>query len=237
LDHAEVVAWHNDPYNDGTALISSYAGLYWPWVQINDSYWEERLYIPPSAFAVEALAYTDQVTYPWFAPAGFQRGKVSNVLRAETTITQGDIDAMYGQGNAVNPLRTFSGSGIVIWGQRTLQRVPTALDRINVRRLLLTLRRAIASSVNVLVFEPNDPVLWRQFRALVTPILVNAQINRGIREFRVVCDETTNTPDVIEQNTMVGKIFIKPTKAAEIIQVDFIITSQGTNFEETLVTA
>jgi len=143
---------------------------------------------------------------------------------------------MYGQGNAINPLRTFAGTGVVIWGQRTLQRVSTALDRINVRRMLLTLRKLIANSVVPLVFEPDDPVLWREFRALVTPLLTHVQQHRGIKEFRVICDETTNTPDMVEQGVMVGKIFIKPVKSAEIIQVDFVITPQGTDFSENLVT-
>lgn len=230
-----VIDWHNQPDGDPASILNNnYGALYYPWIQVNDDLNGAQVFIPPSSFALECYAYTDYLTEPWFAPAGIQRGSLQAILRAERTVTQGDIDSMYGQGNAVNALRTFSGTGVVIWGQRTLQRIPTALDRVNVRRLLLTIRRLIANSVRVLTFEPDDPVLWRKFVGLVTPFLQSVQDRRGITAFRVICDSTTNTPEVIEQNMMIGKVFIKPTKTAEIIVVDFVLTSQGTTFNEAL---
>lgn len=238
LTPTQVAAWSNGDYNlddtaEGQSINSNLLACYYPWVQIFDEFSGSKVYIPPSAFAAEAIANTDFTTDPWFAPAGLNRARVDNAIRAERTLTLGERDYLYsGDPNIINPIATFQGTGIVIWGQRTMQRTATSLDRINVRRMLLLLRKLISTALQSLVFEPNDPVLWRRFRGLVTPFLQAVQNRRGITNFRVVMDESTNTPDVIEQNMCVGKIFIQPTKTAEIIVVDFVLTPQGAQFDE-----
>jgi phage tail sheath protein FI len=235
-----VIKWHNGVSGlvdaPTTSLNSSYAALFWPWVQIMDGLNSQKLYIPPSGIAAEVFAQSDYASEQWFAPAGLNRGTVKNILQAQFRPTLGERDAMYSQGNAINPIATFRGSGVVVWGQRTLQRLPTALDRINVRRLLIFLRRVIDRAAVGLVFEQNDSTMWRKFNNIVSPILDGVKARRGIVDYRVVMDETTNTPDIIEQNQAVGDIFIKPTKTAEIIILNFIVTSQTSDFTETTTT-
>lgn len=235
-----VIKWHNGISGlvdaPTTSLNSSYAALFWPWVQIMDGLNSQKLYIAPSAIAAEVFAQSDYASEQWFAPAGLNRGTVKNVIQAQYRPTLGERDAMYSQGNAINPIATFRGSGVVVWGQRTLQRLPTALDRINVRRLLIFLRKVIDRAAVGLVFEQNDSTMWRKFNNIVSPILDGVKARRGIVDYRVVMDETTNTPDIIEQNQAVGDIFIKPTKTAEIIVLNFIVTSQTSDFTETTTT-
>lgn len=235
-----VIKWHNGVSGlvdaPTTSLNSSYAALFWPWVQIMDGLNSQKLYIPPSGIAAEIFAQSDYASEQWFAPAGLNRGTIKNILQAQFRPTLGERDAMYSQGNAINPIATFRGSGVVVWGQRTLQRLPTALDRINVRRLLIFLRKVIDRAAVGLVFEQNDSTMWRKFNNIVSPILDGVKARRGIVDYRVVMDETTNTPDIIEQNQAVGDIFIKPTKTAEIIILNFIVTSQTSDFTETTTT-
>jgi len=237
LTPTQVAHWHNGDFNlDGTdesaAFNSNLLALHYPWVQVFDEFTGTNVYLPPSAFVAEAIANTDFVSDPWFAPAGLNRARIEAAIKAERTLTQGERDFLYSGGNVINPIATFQGTGLVIWGQRTMQRQATALDRINVRRMLLILRKLIATACQSLVFEPNDATLWRRFRGLVSPFLEAVQNRRGITQFRVICDETTNTPDVIEQNQMIGKIFIQPTKTAEILVIDFVLTPQGAQFQE-----
>lgn len=233
LDVQNVIDWHNGTgaYSH-QAFNSSYAALYWPWVRILDNYNRKEIWMPPSGFVTAQYAYTDYTTYPWFAPAGFTRGRVKSGIRIEMSPDLGQRDFLYGNGNAVNPIVNFTREGLTIWGQRTLQRRPTALDRVNVRRMLLAAEKAIATAVKYLVFEPNDPVTWRRFVNLVSPAMDYIKANRGVYEFKVVCDETTNPPIVIDRNEMNGRILLKPTKAAEMIVVDFVLLSTGANFEE-----
>jgi phage tail sheath protein FI len=235
-----VIKWHNGVSGlvdaPTTSLNSSYAAMFWPWVQVMDGLNAQKLYLPPSAIAAETIAQSDYASEQWYAPAGLNRGAVKNVLQAQFRPTLGERDALYSQGNAINPIATFRGTGIVVWGQRTLQRLPTALDRINVRRLLIFLRQVIDQAAIGLVFEQNDSSMWRKFTNIVSPILDGVQARRGIVDYRVVMDESTNTPDVIEQNQAVGDIFIKPTKTAEIIVLNFIVTSQSSEFTETSTT-
>ena len=237
LTPAEVVDWHNGQGDyDGlhAAFSSSYGALYWPWIKIYDAYNAQYVYAPPSGHALAAYAYTDYVGETWFAPAGVRRGQVLSGIDAEYDPSRGEMDLLYGDGNAVNPIERFTKDGLVIWGQRTLQRIPTALDRVNVRRLLLYLRKVIATATRALVFEPNDHKTWVQFGQLVTPFLNDVKQRRGLYDFRVKCDETTNTPAVIDRNEMHAQIFLKPVKAAEFIQVDLVITATGANFDEIL---
>jgi uncharacterized protein len=225
-----VVDWHNGaaPYTHA-AFNNSYLGLYWPWIQIYDAYTRAELWTPPSGFVAESIAYTDFIAEPWFAPAGFNRGRIS-ALRTEYSPDQGQRDYMYGNQNAVNPIVSFPKDGIAIWGQRTLQRKPSALDRVNVRRLMLTIEKQIATAVKYLVFEPNDPITWKRFVNLVTPAMDWVKARRGVYDFRVICDESTNPPIAIDRNEMYGKVLLKPTKAAEMIIIDFTILPTGANF-------
>jgi phage tail sheath protein FI len=233
----EVVDWHNgegDYAGQHAAFNSSYAALYYPWVKVYDAYAGEYIFTPPSGHILGVYAYTDWNTESWFAPAGMQRGKLASAVDIAYGATAGERDLLYGDGNAVNPIGSFRQDGIVVWGQRTLQRAPTALDRVNVRRLMLYLRKVISTSVNYLVFEPNDEKTWKLFGHLVVPYLNDVRQRRGLYDFRVKCDETTNTPDVIDRNEMRAQIFLKPVKAAEFIQIDLVITTTGANFDEVL---
>lgn len=237
LRPSEVVDWHNGAgtySGDHAAFNSSYAALYYPWVKIYDVYNAQYIYSPPSGHALAVYAYTDNTTESWFAPAGMNRGRVISGIDVAYGATPGEMDLLYGDGNAVNPIARFNPDGLVVWGQRTLQRAPTALDRVNVRRLLLYLRKVISTAVNYLVFEPNDEKTWRLFGHLVIPFLNDVTQRRGLYDFRFQCDETTNTPAVIDRNEMHARIFLKPVKAAEFIQVDLVITATGANFDEIL---
>jgi len=237
LNPQEVVDWHNGQgvwAGQHAAFNSSYAALYWPWVKIYDSYNRQYVFTPPSGHALAVYAYNDRVGEAWYAPAGLNRGKVISGVDIEYDPTVGEQELMYGDGNAVNMIERFTKDGLVIWGQRTLQRIPTALDRVNVRRLLLYLRKVISTAVRALVFEPNDEVTWRRFGHLTVPFLQEVTERRGLYDFRVKCDETTNTPTVIDRNELHAQIFLKPVKAAEFIQVDLVVTSTGANFDEVL---
>jgi len=234
----QVVDWHNGQLTGHADYLtaapnSSYAALYWSYVQVYDSYNDQYVWIAPSGPAARTWAYNDSVSEPWFAPAGLIRGNRPGWLDLEHSPSLGERDYMYGYpGHNVNPFVNFVRDGITLWGQKTLQRAPTALDRINVRRMLLYARKVIATAVRYLVFEPNDSITWLRFRMLVEPFLRNIATRRGIYDFRVVCDATTNTPYYIDQNVMRGKLLIKPTKAAEIIEIEFTLLPTGAEFDE-----
>lgn len=212
------------------SIDSNYMGTYWPYVKFYDTDNTQDVILPPTAQALEAIAYTDQVAYPWFAPAGLNRGLLTDVSRAEYKLTQEDRETLYD--NKINPIATFAGQGIAIWGQKTLQTRDTALNRINVRRMMLYVEKVIAGAALYLDFEQNDETTWDRFKAMVQPVLDIVKIKRGITDFRVIMDETTNTPDMIERGQMVGQIYIKPTKTAEIILINFNLMAQGATFEE-----
>lgn len=233
----QVVDWHNgvlagDSDYLTTSLSSSYVACYYPWIQVYDGWNDQDIWVPPSGHIAQVIAFTDYVADPWWAPAGLNRAKLTDALDVRHSPTQGERDYMYSGGNSVNPIVDMFGQGIVIWGQRTCQRTPTSLDRINVRRLMLYLRKVISTAVIQLVFEPNDEFTWSQFVNLVTPFMETVKKRRGVYDFRVVCDETTNTAVYRDRNEMHGKVLLKPTKTAEIIQVDFTLLSTGARFEE-----
>ena len=234
LTPRQVVDWHNGvgEYNDHAAFASSYAALYYPWLQIFDPISSAKIWTPPSGHMAKVYAYSDRTTELWFAPAGLSRGHLTVPAKAEYLPSKGELDLLYGDGNAVNPIATFKTDGINVWGQRTLQRTPTALDRVNVRRTLLYLEKVLATAARQFVFQPNDPTTWVAFRRLVTPLLEGVKTRRGLTDFKVVCDATVNTPDVVEQNMMKAYIFVKPTKTVEFIQLNFVITSQVSSFTE-----
>ena len=234
LTPQQAVDWHNGKgvFADHQAFNSSYAALYWPWLQIYDPINKVKIWTPPSGHVAAAYAFSDYSTQPWYAPAGLTRGHLTAPIAAQYNPTLGERDLLYGNGNAVNPIATFLQNGINIWGQRTLQRAPTALDRVNVRRLMLYLEKVISTATRYLLFQPNNASTWIQFVDLVTPILDGVQARQGLTGYQVRCDASTNTKDVIEQNQMNALIFVKPTKTAEMIQLTMVLTAQGASFSE-----
>jgi len=214
-----------------TAIDSNYAATYWPWIQIEDAATAKNVFIPPTGEVVKAIALTDNIAYPWFAPAGIIRGKMSsNVLRADVRLTRDDRDVLY-EGR-VNPINTTLQDGVHIFGQKTLQIKQSALDRINVRRLMLQVRRLIAAAALTVLFEPNDQTIRDQFLARVQPILLQIQNQRGLTAFKVVMDDFNNNDSAIyDRNTLTGKIQIKPTATAEFIDLTFQVLPTGANFE------
>jgi hypothetical protein len=204
---------------------SNYSCTYWPWIQINDAENNVFIYVPPTRDVVRNIALTDNIAFPWFAVAGIQRGDV-NAVKARKTLTLAERDALYA--NRINPIATFTSDGIKIWGNKTLQVKETALNRINVRRLLIQARKLISAVAVRLLFEQNDSVVRNQFLALVNPILDNIRTERGLTDFRVVL---SNDPEDIDRNQLTGQIFLKPTRSLEFIQVEFVIMNTGASFD------
>ncbi len=211
-------------------LDTNYAATYFPWVKIDDPDTGEGVWVPPSVVIPGVIAFTDSVAHEWFAPAGLNRGGLASVRMAKKKLTHTDRDRLY-EGR-VNPIATFPGQGVVVFGQKTLQAKPSALDRINVRRLLIRLKKFIASSSRFLVFEQNDSSTRTRFLNIVNPFLESVQANSGLSAFKVVMDESNNTPDVIDRNQLVGQIFIQPTRTAEFIVLDFSVLPTGAAFPE-----
>jgi uncharacterized protein len=210
------------------SLNSSYAATYWPWCQILDPATGKNVWVPASTMIAGVYAYNDSVAEPWFAPAGINRGGLSTVIRAEQKLSQTNRDILY-QGK-VNPIATFPGTGTVVYGQKTLQTRASALDRVNVRRLLIVLKSYISQVANNLVFEQNTIATRNQFLSQVNPYLESVQQRQGLYAFKVVMDDTNNTPDVIDRNQLIGQIYLQPTKTAEFIYLDFNITPTGATF-------
>lgn len=235
LTPQDIADYHNgDGVFDGLhpAFNSSFGAIYWPWQEIFDSFSNQRILLPPSGFVLNRYAFNDTVAEVWDAPAGDSRGRLSLVLRTEADVDIGQRDFLYSGGNAVNPIVDFVRRGVTIWGQRTLQRSPTALDRVNVRRMLLFIQKTIATVLNALVFEPNNDKTWRRATALVTPFLNDIKSRDGLEDFLVRIDGTTTTAQDQNQNTLRGKIFLIPTKTAEIIEMEFNILPSGANFSD-----
>jgi hypothetical protein len=207
---------------------NSYAATYWPWVQLRSRETGKLNFVPPSTLIPAIYEYNDKVSAEWFAPAGLNRGGLSTVLQPERRLSVNDRNFLY-EGK-VNPIATFPGVGTVVYGQKTLQSKPSALDRVNVRRLLISLKRYIKQIANQLVFEPNTAVTRNKFLNQVNPYLEFVQQKQGLYAFQVVMDETNNTPDVIDRNQLVGSIYLQPTRTAEFIQLDFNILPTGASF-------
>ena len=224
----QAIAWSNGQATGRTAsLNSSYAALYWPWVKSFDRFTGVDKWFDPTIFAVGQMCFTDEVSDPWFAPAGLRRGRLTKPTDVEVQLNQGDRDALYGPGNVVNPITKFLQDGIVIYGQKTTQRASTALDRINVRRLMIYLRRLVLQAARRFVFEPNDPITWEAVRNVINPALADIQQRRGITQFSVTCDATTNTPLRVDRNELWCKVILKPTKTAEILVFELNLTNQS----------
>ena len=223
------IDWHNGKLIRTSPINSSYAAIYYPAVKVFNPYLGRDIFMDPGVYGVKQMCFTDSVADPWFAPAGFVRGRLLKPTEVEVDLNQGDRDSLYSGGNAINPIVNFPQRGITIFGQRTAQRDPTALDRINVRRLLLVVKRVILDATQRFVFEPNDEITWEKVKATLDPFLDDIRRRRGINEFKVVCDETTNTPVRVDRNELWCKVLIKPTKTAEVIVFELNITNQSTN--------
>ena len=227
----DVVGYNSNliPVNTAaSAFDTSYAATYWPWLKTIDPNSGQQVWIPASTMMPSVYAFNDNVAYPWFAPAGINRGLMTTVTQTERVLTQGNRDLLY-QSN-VNPIATFPGSGITVFGQKTLQKKKSALDRVNVRRLLIELKNYISQIGDTFVFEQNDAVTRNNFVAAVNPYLASVQQQQGLTAFRVVMDESNNPPSVVDQNQLIGQIYLQPTRTAEFIILDFNILPTGATF-------
>jgi len=207
---------------------TSYASSYWPWVQVIDPDLGKQVWVPASAVMGGVFAYNDTVSDPWFAPAGINRGGLGQVVRPERKLAQATRDTLYS--SKVNPIASFPGTGVVVYGQKTLQTKASALDRVNVRRLLITMKSYISQVAQNLVFEQNSAATRNNFLAQVNPYLESIQQKQGLYAFKVIMDETNNSAAVIDRNQLVGQIYIQPTKTAEFVYLDFNITPTGVAF-------
>jgi len=216
------------------AFNSSYAALYYPWLQISDPVTSQKKLIPPSGAVCGCYARSDQKTHVWYAPAGIDRGRIFNALGLGYKTSRGERDVLYPEG--VNVIASFPDSGINIWGQKTLQSQPSALDRVNVRRLMMYMEEAIAESSRFIVFEPNNAQSWRALVRLISPFLQTIKENGGVYDYAVQCDEETNTPAHRDRNEMVCRVFVKPTKTAEFVELNFVLVQTGGSFTEVLKT-
>ena len=209
-------------------IDNSYTATYWPWLQTVDPNSGQLVFIPASTFIPGVYAFTDASSDPWFAPAGITRGGMGQVVRAERKLTSTNRDTLY-EAN-VNPIATFPSQGVVVFGQKTLQKAASALDRVNVRRLLITLKGYISQIADNLVFEQNTIATRQNFLTQVNPYLESVQQRQGLYAFKVVMDESNNSPDVIDRNELVGQIFLQPTRTAEFILLDFNVLPTGATF-------
>ena len=217
-------------------INSSFACAYYPWVDIRDSLKSVRVRIPPSVVALGVFANTERRNDLWFAPAGFNRGGLTDgaaglsVTGVEQRLTSDDRDKLYERN--INPIASFPAEGIVIFGQKTLQTTPSALDRINVRRMLIFVKHEVTRIANTLLFDPNIDITWARFRSQTERLLSSVKSRFGISDFRVVLDRTTTTPDLVDRNILYAKVLVKPTQAIEFIAIDFVVTRTRENFAD-----
>jgi hypothetical protein len=211
-----------------TTLDSNYTATYWPWLRITNPSNNVPLWVPPSVMIPGVLAFNDSVQHPWYAPAGLNRGSLTAVSDTYKRLSQSNRDSLYQA--RINPIANFVNEGIVVFGQKTLQARPSALDRINVRRLLIAVKKFIASSTKFLVFEQNTAATRNRFLSIVNPYMEDVRAKQGLYAFRVIMDQSNNTPDLIDQNILYGQIFLQPTRTAEFIILDFNIQPTGAAF-------
>jgi hypothetical protein len=209
---------------------TNYAATYWPWVKIPDVDLGRNVWVPASTLIPSVYAFNDRVAAPWYAPAGLNRGALDIAVQTERKLTQSNRDTLYE--SAVNPIATFPNAGVVVYGQKTLQKKSSALDRVNVRRLLIAAKKFVASATKYLVFENNTAATRNRFLSIVNPYFESVQQRQGLYAFKVVMDDTNNTPDVIDRNEMRGAIYLQPAKTAEFIIIDFNILPTGASFPE-----
>jgi phage tail sheath protein FI len=229
------------PTAAGTALRdrridSSYGCTFYPWVQTRDEATGQLVWIPPTVAMLGVFASAQRKSDVWFAPAGFNRGGLSDgaagipITNITERLTSKDRDVLYE--NRINPIASFPSSGIVVFGQKTLQERQSALDRINVRRLVIYMKKQISILSTQVLFEQNVQATWNRFKGLIEPFLANVKVQFGITDYRLILDESTTTPDLIDQNIMYAKIMIKPARAIEFIAIDFVIASTGASFDD-----
>ena len=231
----EIIAWQNGthPLNT-TRFDSDFGALYWPWVKQRDNYNRVDVWVPPSGSVMAVYARSDSLARPWFAPAGLLRGAVPGITDVYARPTQAERDLMYGYRNCINPIITFADTqGFVVWGQKTMQRRPTALDRVNVRRMLFYIEKQIRTRSKSLLFDPHDDVFRTNFVTLATKVLQEVQTARGLTAFIIKADTELNTPDVIDRNEFRARIGVQPTRAVEFMFIEFSIHRTGSNFSET----
>ncbi|MEE9573087.1 MAG: phage tail sheath C-terminal domain-containing protein, partial [Candidatus Neomarinimicrobiota bacterium] len=212
---SSVVNWRKTTWNPN----SSYICTYYPWIYVHDRYTDKQFYLPPSGMVGAVFCYNDRVAEPWFAPAGFNRG-IIRPLSLRHNATQGERDILYL--NGINPIVSFPGEGIVVWGQKTLQSRPSAFDRVNVRRLMCVLRTSINKAMRYSLFEPNDYFTRKYITSILESYLEDIVSRRGLYEFEVICDTTNNTGEVIDRNELVIDIGLQPVKTAEFIKISYI---------------
>lgn len=228
-DVESATEWMNGKGHGRTASInSSWVAVYWPWLQVFNVFEGKDLWYDPAIFAVRQMAFTDSVAESWFAPAGFRRGRLTKATNTEYQLNQGDRDIIYDTN--INPIVNFVPDGITIFGQKTAQRAATSLDRINVRRLMIFIRKVLLETGRIDLFEPNDEFTWEIVRDKAESFLSDIQSRRGITDFKVICDATTNTPLRVDRNELWCKILIKPTKVAEWIIFEVNLTNQSAKF-------
>lgn len=230
MDLIDLNASVNSAADATSGLSSNYTGVYYPWVKILDSSLNRPVFVPPSVVMPGVFAYNDKVAGPWWAPAGLNRGGLSQVLETKNKLSQSERDVL--SDSRVNAIAQFPGIGVVAYGQKTLQLKASATDRINVRRLLIELKKFISTQTKSLVFEQNTTVTRNRFLNIVNPYLESIQQKQGIYGYRVVMDDSNNTSDVIDRNQLVGAIYIQPTKTAELIILDFNILPTGATFPQ-----
>ena len=221
----DAINWINGRGARTASLNTSYAAVYWPWVQVFNPFAGKEEWYDPSIFAARQCVFTDSVNDPWFAPAGFRRGRLTKPTNTEVRVNQGDRDALYV--NNINPIANEPQTGIVVFGQKTAQRLPTALDRVNVRRLMIYVRKVLLQLGKPFQFEPNDSFTWEQVTDAVKPFLTDLIARRAITEGAVKCDSSTNTPLRVDRNELWCSVTIKPTKAAETVVFEVNLTSQS----------
>lgn len=226
-ESADIIDWLQNT-STGLQRSTSYAIVDSGWKYQFDVYNNVYRWIPLNADLAGLCVYTDTVRDPWWSPAGFNRGAIKNAIKLAWNPSKTYRDALYAVG--VNPVVSFPGQGIVLFGDKTLQSKPSAFDRINVRRLFIVLEKAIAKAAQYSLFEFNDEFTRAQFVAMVTPFLRDVQGRRGIYDFKVVCDTTNNTPQVIDTNQFVGDIYIKPARSINFIQLNFVAVATGVDF-------
>lgn len=228
LSYSQIVAWHNGlGYGRTNAVNSSYAAIYWPWLKTYDSYNKRYAWCPPSVFMVAKMMEVDRVYAPWFAPAGDVRGQIT-ADDVETTVSFAQRELLYGDFNCVNPIVNFASKGLIVYGQKTAYRVNSSSNRVNVRRMVIYIKKLVKSALNSMLFEPNNSDSWGLAADLINGILEPIRQGGGLSQYQVVIDATTNTPDVIAQNMMNGIIKIVPTGTIEIIEMYVNIYQSGT---------
>jgi len=234
LDVDEVIDFHNGAgafAGQHAAFNTHRACCDWPWHKVYDAYLEQEVWAAPSGFTAGIIAYNDYVANPWIAAAGLERGRVINSLAIEYSPTRAERDKLNAYNN-INPYVNFKTDGIVRWGQNTLYRKSSALASENVRRMLFYAEKQLGGVLRYLNFEPNDPRTWKELKQLGSSVLDPIQSGRGLYDYRLICDDTTTTDDLIDQETVLAKILLKPTRIAKVIQLDWTILRTGAKFEE-----